>query len=160
MNVTLQKINSRNIWKVVKLTVSTQQSDFVASNTESILEAFATTADGYVALPFAICNDDLPVGFVMFGYGTIGDEDEPTIASGNYCIWRFMIDEQYQGHGYGKAALMESLRYLRTMPCGAAESCWLSYEPDNIAAKTLYASVGFQENGETDGDEVVAVLPL
>lgn len=37
---------------------------------------------------------------------------------------------------------------------------WLSYEPGNTAAKAMYARMDFRENGETDGDEVVAVLPL
>ena len=35
-----------------------------------------------------------------------------------------------------------------------------SHEPENSAAKALYASFGFQETGETDGDEVIAVLKL
>ena len=38
--------------------------------------------------------------------------------------------------------------------------CWLSYEPENKAAKALYNSFGFVENGETDGEEIVAVLKL
>ncbi|MGM9588059.1 MAG: hypothetical protein ACI3VA_11325 [Candidatus Limivicinus sp.] len=50
--------------------------------------------------------------------------------------------------------------YIRAFPCGPADCCWLSYEPENTAAKTLYHRFGFRENGETDGDEIVAVLPL
>lgn len=37
---------------------------------------------------------------------------------------------------------------------------WLSFEPDNLKAKGLYHSMGFEENGEMDGNEVVAVLRL
>ncbi len=158
--VTLQKIGSHNIWKVVRLSVSDAQKDFVATNTESILEAYAATQDGYTALPFALYDDDLLIGFVLFGYGSIGDEDEPSVAADNYCIWRLMIDQRYQGKGCGKAALAASLAYLKTAPCGAARACWLSYEPQNIAAKALYAAAGFVENGETDGDELVAVRPF
>ncbi len=36
----------------------------------------------------------------------------------------------------------------------------LSYEPENTAAKALYADFGFVETGEMEGDEVVARLPL
>ncbi len=116
--------------------------------------------DGYTALPFAVYSDDTLVGFVMFGYGTIGDEDEPDVAAGNYCIWRFMIDRNFQKQGYGRAALLAALDYLRTEPCGPAEFCWLSYEPENTVAKALYASVGFVENGQTDGEEIVSVCRL
>ena len=158
--IKLKKVNSDNIWDVIKLSVSEQQKNFVASNRESILEAYATIADGNMALPFAIYNDDTLVGFVMFGYGSTGDEDEPKISAGNYCLWRFMIDSRYQRMGYGKAALQASLDYLHTMPCGPAEYCWLSYEPDNIVAKKLYSSAGFSENGEIVGGEVVSVLKL
>ena len=41
-----------------------------------------------------------------------------------------------------------------------AEYCWLSYEPDNDVARQLYRSFGFEETGEMDGDEIVAVLKL
>lgn len=158
--IQLSKIDSNNIWKVVGLSVNDDQKGFVATNTESILEAYVTIISGNVALPFAIYDEETLVGFVMFGYGTIGDDDEPSVAEGNYTIWRFMIDKKYQGKGYGKAALMASLDYIRTMPCGSATYCWLSYEPENAVAKSLYSSVGFSENGETDGEEIVAVLKL
>ena len=41
-----------------------------------------------------------------------------------------------------------------------AEYVWLSYEPENEKAKALYRAFGFVENGEWDGDEIVAVLKL
>ena len=49
---------------------------------------------------------------------------------------------------------------IRSFPCVPAESSWLSYEPENAPAQALYRSLGFVENGEMDGSEVVAVLPL
>lgn len=158
--ITLKKIDLENIWKVVGLSVKDRQESFVASNTESILEAYAAVSDGKIALPFAIYSDGLLVGFVMFGYGSTADADDPNVAIGNYSICRFMIDQKYQGHGYGKAALNEALNYLRTQPCGPSDYCWLSYEPDNRVAKDLYMSVGFEENGEMDGEEIVAVIRL
>ena len=71
-----------------------------------------------------------------------------------------MIDARYQGKGYGHRALQQALSYIRTFPCGPSEYCWLSYEPDNLTAKRLYQSFRFAENGQTDGNEVVAVLRL
>ena len=43
---------------------------------------------------------------------------------------------------------------------GKAERCWLSYEPENAAARTLYQSFGFRETGEMDGREVISALSL
>ena len=96
----------------------------------------------------------------MIGCGSIGDEDEPESARDSYCIWRLMIDARFQGQGLGRKAMEAALSYIRTWPCGPAKRCWLSYEPENIVAAGLYSSFGFVENGERDGDEVVAVLKL
>lgn len=142
------------------LEVQEEQKSFVATNTESILEAYCAITSGGVALPFGIYDGETPVGFVMIGYGCDDWEDAPAIARNNYSIWRLMIDRNCQGRGYGKAALTAALDYIRTFPCGKAECCFLSYEPENSVAKQLYHSFGFRENGEMDGEEVVAVLKL
>ena len=156
----LRKIDKNNVWKILRLKVRDDQYDFVASNVESIVEAYITVTDGKVALPFGLYENGEPVGFAMIGYDSIGDEDEPSVADGNYCLWRFMIDKDKQGRGLGKKALQAVLDYIRSLPCGEAKYIWLSYEPENTAAKALYGSIGFRENGETDGDEIVAVLKL
>lgn len=158
--IQLRKVDSSNIWKIIKLSVNNNQLNFVATNTESILEAYTTITAGGIALPFGIYNEDTLIGFVMFGYGTNGDADAPDIAANNYCIWRFMIDKTYQGQGLGKKALQAAIEYLRSKPCGQAAYCWLSYEPENMAAKALYNSMGFMENGEMCDEEIVAVLKL
>ena len=156
----LVKITQENVWKLAALRVAPEQEDFVASNLESLAEAFAVREDGYVALPFGLYENGEPVGFLMIGYGTIGQEDEPSVAAGNYSIWRLMIDRRYQGRGLGRRAMEEALRYIRTWPCGRADVCWLSYEPENTGARDLYGSLGFRENSEMDEGEIVAVLPL
>ena len=159
--IRLEKVNPKNVWKLLRLHVSPKQDDFVASNTQSMVEAYLSLDAGGVALPFGIYDDDTPVGFLMIGYGVDDTcEDPPQIAYGNYSIWRFMIDEHYQHRGFGREALMLALDYIRTFPCGKAEYCYLSYEPENKAANSLYASCGFRENGEMDEDEIVAVLKL
>ena len=71
-----------------------------------------------------------------------------------------MIDKNYQGQGFGKKAMEAILAYIKEWPCGEAEYCWLSYEPENLLAKHLYQSFGFCENGEKCGEEVVSVCKL
>lgn len=156
----LRKIDFKNLWPITKLSVQDAQKDFVATNVESLLEAYVTITSDGVALPFGLYEKETLVGFIMIGYGTTGDGDEPAIAADNYCIWRLMIDQNFQGQGFGKKALDAAIAYIKTQPCGKATYCWLSYEPENTVAKHLYNSYGFQENGELCDDEIVAVLRL
>ncbi|MCR5093000.1 MAG: GNAT family N-acetyltransferase [Lachnospiraceae bacterium] len=159
--IRLEKITARNVWDILKLQVSDGQRDFVADNSTSIIEAYTTiTANGH-AFPFGIYDDDTPVGFLMIGFD-VDDcwDDAPKIAKGNYSLWRLMIDTRYQHRGFGKEAVRLALEFIRTLPCGAAEHCWLSYEPENETARRLYQSFGFTETGEMDGEEVIAVTRI
>lgn len=160
VEIQLRKVTHVNFRELASLTVAETQRGFVAANAVSIMEAYVTVTEGGVALPFGIYAGDLPVGFLMIGFDCLDWEDAPAVAKGAYSLWRLMIDARYQGHGYGRQALAAALAYMRAFPCGPAERCWLSYEPDNLAAKRLYHSFGFVENGEMDGNEVVAVLCL
>ena len=155
-----RKITFDNVYKIVLLSVQEEQKNFVATNCESLMEAYVAITNKGVALPFGIYDGDEAVGFIMFGYDTLGDEDEPAVAEGNYCLWRLMIDETYQNKGYGKEVMKLAIDYMKSEPCGKAELCWLSYEPENVKAKALYAANGFVENGEVCGDEIVAVREL
>ena len=160
MDLQLKRVDAKNIWALTALKVREDQASFVASNTVSLLEAYATVTAGKQALPFGVYDGETPVGFLMLGYDALDWEDEPEIAAGNYCLWRLMIDQRYQGRGYGRRAVELALDYIRTLPCGAAEFCWLSYEPENTAARLLYRSMGFVETGGMDDEEIVAALPL
>ncbi|MBR2578461.1 MAG: GNAT family N-acetyltransferase [Erysipelotrichaceae bacterium] len=71
-----------------------------------------------------------------------------------------MIDEKHKKKGYGREAMNLALDFIRTLPCGKAELCETSYEPENTAARDLYHTFGFAENGEMDGEEIIAVLKL
>lgn len=157
----LEKITRKNVWDILKLCVSEEQKNFVAGNDISIIEAYtAMTGNGY-AFPFGIYEDDTPVGFLMIGFDTDDYwEDAPVIAKGSYNLWRLMIDKHYQNKGYGREAVRLALEFIKTFPCGKAEYCWLSYEPENEIASRLYRSFGFVETGEMDGEELIAILKL
>lgn len=158
--VTLKPVDQKNVWELLRLQVAPEQRDFVATNTESIVEAYTTITAGGVALPFGIYSDETPVGFLMIGYGDIPNEENPPVSAGNYCIWRLMIDRGFQGRGLGARVVCFALEYIETLPCGPAQVCWLSYEPENTAAAALYHAFGFCETGGMDGDEIIAVRPL
>ena len=157
----LEKVNGKNIWDILKLQVSETQKSFVAANDISIIEAYiAITANGY-AFPFGIYDNATPVGFLMIGFDVHDDWiDAPEIAKENYNLWRLMIDKAYQNNGFGKEAVKLALDFVKTFPCGKAEYCWLSYEPENQVACKLYSSFGFVETGDMDGEELIAALKL
>ena len=157
--IRLEEITLKNVTAVCELDVFEEQKHFVAPNTVSLAEAYATRNDGYFVMPFAVYDNQFLIGFVMIGYGTL-EEGEPEVANDNYLIWRFMITKEHQNKGYTKPILDEVIKYVKTEPAGTANKIWLSYEPENEHAKRLYQQYGFVENGEVSGGELVAVLSL
>ncbi len=51
-----------------------------------------------------------------------------------------------------------NMDYPANEPCRPTEYCRISYEPENVAAKTLYASSGVRETREWDNHEVITAL--
>ena len=162
MEIHLEKLTWDTVDAVLKLRVSKEQKGFVAPNSDSIIDAyFALTEEGKNVFPFGIYNGKKAVGFLMIGYHCAWRENFD-FAKNSYYIWRFMIDKRYQGNGYGREALRRAVDFVRTAPCGKAEYCWLSYEPENTVARALYLSEGFEERPELCGEdeEIPAVLKL
>ena len=67
-------------------------------------------------------------------------ENPSAYAREGYTLWRLIIDQVYQGRGYGRASIRLAPDFIRTFPCGKAGTCCLSYEPANTRAGTLYLS--------------------
>ena len=164
-NVRLVRVDTKNFDALIDLKPFESQENFVAPNIYSLAEACANTAEGRYAQPFGIYDGETPVGFLMIGFDIADDDADRQkypFLNNNYLIWRFMIDRNHQNKGYGKAAMQLALDFIRTWPCGEAEYCWLSYEPENETARKLYRSFGFMEAEKMpEGwDEIPAVLKL
>jgi diamine N-acetyltransferase len=71
-------------------------------------------------------------------------------------IIRLMVDEKFQGKGFGRLGMEKMLEAFRAN--GRIQAVGISYEPENEAARKLYASLGFQETGRMIEREVEAVL--
>ena len=158
--IRFEEITNKNIWNVCELEVFDDQKDFVAENIQSLGEAYATRNEGNNALPLAVYNDEVLIGFVMIGKGTVGEENEGDLIKENYCLWRLMIDKKYQGQGLGRQTMDAAMDLIRTFPFGEAKKVWLSYEPENTHAREIYLKYGFVENGEMCGNEIIAVYEL
>ena len=162
--IRLVEVGIHNFDALIDLEPDKSQYEFVADNSYSLAEAYANITDGRYAQPFGIYNGETPVGFLMIGFNIADEEDDPEkfpLLVNNYLIWRFMIDKNHQNKGYGKKAMELALEFIRSFPCGKADYCWLSYNPENEIARKLYASFGFEEKEMPEGwDEVPAVLKL
>ena len=164
-DIRLVTVDTKNLDALIDLEPFESQYNFVADNSYSLAEAYANITNGRYAQPFGIYDGETPVGFLMIGYDIADEEadrEKYPLLTNNYLIWRFMIDKNYQNKGYGKAAMKLALDFIRTWPCGEAEYCWLSYEPENDVARKLYQSFGFVEAEKMpEGwDEIPAVLKL
>jgi diamine N-acetyltransferase len=150
----IRPVTKDNWRELIRLKVQEDQTHFVASNLYSIAEAqFGDEDEGHWDLhPFGIYDDaGMAVGFLMYGLNF----EHPTQQA---FIQRLMVDAKYQGKGFGRFGMQKMLEMFRADE--RIKSVGISYEPENEAARKLYASLGFEETGELVGDEVVAVFRL
>ena len=151
MKLELRPIDDSNRAAVELLQVTDLQKQYIASNKKS-LETAASEEHKEIARPFAIYADGKLVGFTMFAFElTSPDPDD------RYWLWRFMIDQNFQGRGYGTAALETIIDYFKSH---GANHILLSTEEANIAALSLYHKYHFTETGEMNDDEIVLRLNL
>ena len=146
---------TRDNWRqLIRLQVREDQRHFVASNLYSIAESqFGDDFEGHWDLhPFGIFDDgDEPVGFLMYGFNFEHPKQQAFIQ-------RLMVDEKFQGKGYGRFGMQKVLEIFRADE--RIREVGISYEPENEAARKLYASLGFSETGRMMEDEVEAVRKL
>lgn len=143
--VALEPIGKGNRAAILALELSPEQQGFVASNAESLAEARQDDE----AIARAIVTAGRVVGFLM--YSAPEDDDEAI-------IYRFMIDRREQGKGLGRAAVAKALREIARLSHIRRVS--ICYEPENEAARRLYASFGFVEQGLDEDGEMIALLEL
>ncbi|HYF66021.1 MAG TPA: GNAT family N-acetyltransferase [Herpetosiphonaceae bacterium] len=139
--VSLRDVTLENARACIGLAVGAEQARFVASNAASLVQSKFEPH----WLTKAIYDGETMVGFVMYGR-------DPDFGWG---VLRLMIDESFQGRGYGRAAMRLVLAEIRA---AGGDSVGVSYEADNGVARRLYHSLGFVETGEQPFGEPFAVL--
>ncbi|MBQ3157790.1 MAG: GNAT family N-acetyltransferase [Clostridia bacterium] len=119
---------------------------FVASNAYSLAQAWLYRDAGDV-FPFAIYNDDEPVGFMLL------DEDAEARC---LIIWRIMFPAENQFKGYGTAAIREIIRLAKES--GKYDFLLIDYAPDNHIAEHVYKKLGFKPTGKFEHGEYELML--
>ena len=147
-SITLQRVDASNFIACFDLKLHSGQEKFVSHPVRSLAQAYVYYSQ---CTPFAVCRDGQVIGYLMVIY----DYDEEV-----YCIWHLMIDKEYQGKGYGRAAMELALPYIRAKPFGDSNRVLLTVNPENRTACGLYRALGFSETGRSDEDEVELGLTL
>ena len=102
---------------------------------------------------------DLVVGFAMISNGipaaTLAEDAELV---GPYFLWRLLIDEAWQGRGYGRATIDAIVEYLRVRP--DAEVLWTSCKDGAGSPQPFYLRYGFEKTGTVKWGEDLLRLDL
>lgn len=138
--ITLTEVTEENWFNVAGLSVKDDQKNYVAP-------AIGILARGFVyrdcnSRIYVIENDGIIVGVSLVREFT----DEPP----GYDLQQFMIDQRYQGKGYGSEALALILDELRKE--GHYDHAEICVKKDDIAAIRLYEKNGFIDSGYVDED--------
>ena len=97
--------------------------------------------------PILVLDKDTPVGFVLF---YINPEESV------YKFGRVMIDQKYQGQGYGRKTMLLGIKYLKNK---GAKKIVLSHSTTNPFPSKLYLSLGFKYTGVIDeGEEMMELI--
>ncbi len=150
--ISLRPVDSTNYRDCIELAVAPDQQGFVASNLQSLADAYAWR-DG--AEPYAVYSDDEMVGFALLF--PLGDEQAdssvpPPETVRGFILVRLMIDRRFQGRSFGRAALEAIVELIRSR---GLPTIRLSVVRDNEQALEFYRRNGFSETGEVEGGEVV-----
>ena len=135
MNIKLNPVDESNLCIVKNLSVSSNQTDFIETVDDCLCEA-KIDSYGIKWRPIVIYCDNEAVGFSMYGKSKDGE------------IWldRFMIDENFQGRGFGKNSFKMIIeRIISEYKC---HEIYLSVNSKNTNAISLYEKMGFYFNDE------------
>ena len=137
MTLSLREITGDNYFQVLELKISPEQeaAKFVAPVVRSLADAWYYRDEG-ITYPKAIYAKEDLVGFIMYDL----DPEAKQVF-----IWRFLIDQRYQGKGYGRQtieAVVEMAKQQTQMTKVVAD-----YVDGNEPMKKILLDLGFEETG-------------
>ena len=108
---------------------------------------------------WSVHDGELLVGFVMISDGIPAERlaaDDDLV--GPYYLWRLLIDERFQGRGYGAGTIDAVVAYLRTRP--DADVLWTSCRAGPGSPQAFYLRYGFALTGDIKWGEDLLRLDL
>ncbi len=140
MTIHLLDVNDSNWRECAELQIAEEGKKFISSNVYAIAEWKFETESIFRA----IYSDNVLVGMLAY---YLHDGDYGYF----YWLYHLMIDKQYQGRGYGEAAVKLSIEEMRQLETTEIRTM---YMPGNIRAQKLYTKLGFEEVGTLDGGDI------
>lgn len=136
--ITLKPITEENFIPAISMQVAGEQCGWVASATGIL-------ARGYVYRNQRSVVFGIYLERSMIGLALVYDlEEEPSC----FHLCEFLIDQRFQGKGYGQAALGQILDFCRRDgKYGRVEVC---VKRENAAAIHTYEKCGFRDSGYVD----------
>lgn len=160
MSITLQPITSDNWTDCIGLSPTAEQVriGFVAPNSVSLVQAHYEPWWQPYGFYATIDGQETMVGFAMAGRWPASDipPHHADAKPGVDFILRFMIDQRYQGRGYGRAGLQALLAQLQAQP--DVQAIEISYDAINPVMAHLCTQAGFQPTGRLVDGEIEARL--
>ena len=151
MSVTLRDITGDNYFQVLDLKISPEQeaAKFVAPVVRSLADAWYYREEG-ITYPKAIYAKEDLVGFIMYD---LDPESQQVF------IWRFLIDQRYQGKGYGRQTIETVLAMAKEQ--AQITKVVADYVDGNEPMKKILLDLGFEETGfDQDSKEHIMVYQL
>lgn len=148
MDLYFKPVTSENREQVEALKTAPGQEGFIESVSECMKEADKRKC----WRPVGIYDGSKLVGFAMYGFFW------EYLPFGRVWMDRLLIDQNHQGKGYGKEALIKLLEQLHKEY--RRKKIYLSVYPSNKQAIRLYQQLGFRFNGQHDthGEEVMVYM--
>ena len=137
MTITFREITSDNYSQVLnlKITPAQEAAKFVSPVVRSLADAWFYRDEG-IAYPKAVYEDEDLVGFIMYELDT---EEQQVF------IWRFLIDQAFQGKGYGRQTIEAVLAMAKEQ--AQMTKVVADYVDGNEPMKKILLDLGFEETG-------------
>ena len=131
--IELKPVTINNFWDVIEIKINKEQEQYIPDN----IFLIAMSKIIPQCIPLAIYNDNVVVGFLMYGL----DENKE-----NYWIQIMMIGDKHQGKGYAKESFRKILSEIKKDT--SVHKILLAVNKGNINAVKIYEKLGFRFNGQ------------
>lgn len=138
MELSIHDVTASNYREILQLQVAASQKNYI----ETPYECLEDATEWKQFRPVGLWAGELLVGFAMYGFFEMEGE------AGRLWIDRLLIDERYQGNGYGKKFMILLMQSVLNQY--GQQPIYLSVYPDNERAIGLYQTLGFTFTGEMD----------
>ncbi len=147
-----------HVLPLIGLTVRADQADLVSSNAKTLAQAAYETGS-YV---WGLWDGDTLVGLMaMIHPGEYPWDShtapEPDADRTAAYLWRLMIGAEFQGNGYGAAALAEAFTQTRAWGCARLTAHVADETHSNLG---FYERFGFRKTGKVEDGELVIAIDL